>query len=202
VRKSQRDSIYRQPSREVYNKILFTGFKLNELFDPEEIADFAAAARRRIIGEFFYAKEKNPRYKPGSDRSPQQRTDNYIWGLKNKLSDLASFVNQRKHRRFIQPFQLAEEFNDYNPNLVDKVIHRAEFDILVMVAETMRSRGEIWYDEGVGIWQIAQSSVDEWTEYKRRAKSLFKVDDRNFHGRVRAQSKSRGIPAGTSIGLT
>jgi hypothetical protein len=200
VSRSRKTRPFRHASREEERKIRFIGYELTELFDDKDIEDFAATARRRIIGEFYYATEKNPRYKLGSDRRPKRRTDNYIWGLRGKPNDLARYVNQHMHRPFIRPSQLPHELSDLNPKLLDTIIHNAQFDVLVMVVQVMRNR-DIWYDEGVGIWQACQSSVDEFLENKRAVRALTKIDDRSFHGRVRAQSSSRGIPAGVSVGL-
>lgn len=195
--KTRRIRAYRQATREEQSKIFFTGHKLTELFDEKEIEDFAAAAKRRIIGEFHYATEKNPRYKMGSDRRPKRRTDNYIWGISNRPSELARYVNQHMHRPFIRPSQLPVELTELNPKLAEMIVQRAQFDVLLMVVQLLRNR-EIWYDEGVGIWQACQSSVDEFLEYKCAIKAL-KVDDRSFHGRVRSQSNNRGVPAGVSV---
>jgi hypothetical protein len=198
VPKPRRTRTYRTPTREEETRIFFIGYELTELFDEEEIEDFAAAARRRIIGEFFYATERNPRFKPGSDRRQRRRTDNYIWGLTSKTSDLARYVREHMHRPFIHPHQLPDDLTELSPKMVEAIIARAHQDVLAMVIQLMRKR-EIWYDEGVGIWQACQSSVDEFLEYKRAVKALVKVDHREFHGRVRSHSKLRGVPPGVSV---
>jgi hypothetical protein len=188
---------YRHPSRKEQSKIFFTGYELDELFTEEEIADFMAAARRRILGEFHYATEKNPRHRPGDDRRPYRRTDNYICGVSEKLGDLAKYVLKNTRQPFIKRQNLPSEFRDLSPKHVDMIVYRAQYDVLTLVLPIMRHR-EIWYDEAVGIWQACQSSMDEYTEYRRVAKAL-KNDDRSYHGRVRAQSKARGVPEGVSV---
>ena len=194
---------FRQTTQREENVILHIGYPLAELFDEKEIEDFMAAAKRRIVGEFHYAMETNPRFKPGSDRRPKRRTDNYIIGLRRKPSDLADYVNRTMHRRFISAHQLPAEFQDMRPKLVEMMLKRAEYEVILLVVQTMlKTTHEIWYDEGVGIWQACQSSVDEFLAYKQAARSSrVKADMRPFHGRVRSQSKQRGIPSGTSIGL-
>jgi hypothetical protein len=203
VPKSRSTRAYRQPSREEESKILFLGFQLGELFEEKEIEDFMAAAKRRIVGEFHYAMETNPRFRPGSDRRPKRRTDNYIVGLGCKPSELARYVNQTMHRPFVKANQLPSEFQDLRPKLVETLLLNAQYEALLMTIQVMHGQTrEIWYDEAVGIWQIIQSSVDEWVEYQRVARSArVKADMRPFHGRVRSQSRRSGTPAGTSVSL-
>lgn len=198
--KTRTHRIYRPPTRKERAKILYLGYELTELFEKHEIEDFCAAAKRRVIGEFFYATEKNPRYKFGSARNPKRRTDNYIWGLGAKPSDLARYVSQHMHHPFIQSHQLPSELMELHPKLIETIIARAQYDVLMVVIQLQNKR-EIWYDDGIGIWQACQSSVDEFLEYKRAARALVKVDDRSYHGRVRSHSKNRGIPEGVSISL-
>lgn len=191
---------YREPTQREVTKILFGKITLNELFDEQEIEDLMAAARRRIIGEFYYATEKNPRYRPGSGGRPLRRTDNYIWGVGCKPGELAKYVVIHMRRPFIKPSQLPSEMGELHPGLVEKLIRRVQQEIVLEVILTIRNR-EVWYDEGVGIWQACQSSIDDFLEYKQAARRLgdVKVDDRSYHGRVRAQSKARGVPEGVSV---
>ena len=197
--KLYRGRTYRTPSRKEQNKILFVGYELDELFfDEEQFMNILDAARRRVIGEFYFATEKNPRYKPGSDRRPERRTDNYIWGVSNKLKDLARYVRINMHQPFIAADQLPPQLVELSPRMVDAIIQKAQHDVLMLVLEAMRHH-EIWYDEAVGIWQVCQSSVDYFVLYRKMAKTMVKVDAREFHGRVRSQSRNRGIPAGVSV---
>jgi hypothetical protein len=198
VPKTRRTRNYRTPTRKEQSKILHIGYQLGELFDDKEVADLMAAARQRVIGEFHYATEKNPRYRPGSDRRPRRRTDNYIWGVGCRPSQLALYVQRNMHRPFIRPNQLPVELTELSPKMVEMVIARAHLDVLTMVIQKMHNH-DVWYDEGVGIWQACQSIVDEFLEYKRMANDLVKVDHREYHGRVRSQSKHRGVPEGVSI---
>jgi len=186
----------RSPTNEEASKILYSGYELKELFFPEEIEDFMDAAKRRIIRKFFNATEPDPRYKWGSDRRPTRRTDNYIIGVSAKLSALAHHV-QSDMRPFIEPSQLPGRLHDLSPKLLEKVIARAQHDVLLLVVQLMRHH-EIWYDEATGTWQVCQSTMDEFLVYRNTARRN-KVDDRSFHGRVRSQSKARGIPEGVSI---
>lgn len=199
MRKLRKGHVYRTPTRKEQNQLFFGEIKLDELFfDEEQFMNILDAARRRIIGEFYFATEKNPRYKPGSDRRPYQRTDNYIWGVSNKLSDLARYVRTNMHQPFVTVDQLPPELSELSPKLLDVLIQRVQHEILELVLGVMRHH-EIWYDEGVGIWQVCQSSVDYFKLYRKMAKTMVKVDSREFHGRVRSQSRNRNIPAGVSV---
>lgn len=193
-------SKYRSPTSKEASKILYTGYQLHELYFPDEIEDFMAAAKRRIMNAFHAATEPNPRYKWGSDRRPYRRTDNYIIGVGGKPSDLVRHV-QESMRPFINTGQLPEKLQSLSPQLTDKIIARAQRDVLLLVAQLMRHH-EVWYDEATGLWQICQSSMDEFHAYRRKARSVStKLDDRSYHGRVRSQSKARGIPEGVSVGF-
>jgi hypothetical protein len=72
---------YRQPGEKELTKIFFLEYELDELFFEEEIEDFLSVAHQGIAGEFYYAKEVNPRYKPGSGKKLYRCTDNYIIGV-------------------------------------------------------------------------------------------------------------------------
>lgn len=202
MRKTRKGRVYRTPTRKERNQLFFGEIKLDELFDhldEEQFMSILDAARRRIIGEFYFATEPNPRYQPGSDRRPYQRTDNYIWGVSNKLSHLARYVRVNMHQPFLAADQLPPELSELKPHHVDVIIERVQHQILELVLGVMRNH-EIWYDEGVGIWQICQSSVDYFMLYRKMVKTaMVKVDSREFHGRVRSQSRNRGIPAGVSV---
>lgn len=191
---------YRQPTREEKEQA-FSGLELDDLFDEDEIADLMGAAKRRIVREFICAVEKNPRFRPGSGRRPYQRTDNYIWGLPDKPSELARYVQRNMKRQFISPDQLPAELRELHPRFVEMILIQTQYNVLLAMTNWMRRR-EIWYDDGVGIWQVCQSAVDEFKDYRRAARSVMvKLDDRSYHGRVRSQSKARGIPEGVSVGV-
>ncbi len=116
--------------------------------------------------------------------------------MSNKPSDLVRYV-ALEMRAFIATHQLPDRLHGLSPRLLDKVIARAQHDVLILVVQLMRHH-EIWYDEATGVWQICQSTMDEFLVYRKAARRT-KVDDRSFHGRVRSQSKARGIPEGVSV---
>ena len=193
----RRTKKYREPEKGQDKKTFFTGYSLGELFDEEELLTFMDAARRGVIGEFHYATEPNPRYRAKPEGRSTRRTDNYIIGVPAKLSELARYVARSMHRSFITEKDLPDDLQGLRPKMIETVIWQAQFDLILLVLQTMRNR-EVWYDEGTGVWQICQSSMNEWCEYRKTARSL-KVDDRAGHGRPR---RDRGqIPEGASISL-
>lgn len=210
----RRPGKFRQPSSRETNRIWHLGIPLGDLFDKHELEDLMEAAKRRIVAEFVYAMEVNPRFKPGSDRRPMRRTDNYIIGLGRKQSELAEYVLKSMHRPFIRPNQLPSRFSDLHPIHIERIVFQAQYDVLLLVVQTMNNY-EVWYDEGIGIWQVCQNSVDELNRYRRAAKEALgtsegakqprshrvKNDFRPFHGRDRGQAKRSGTPPGTSISL-
>lgn len=191
---------YRHATRKEHVKIKLGTYKLDELFSDKAVADFMAVARLRVIGEFHYAVD----YRGGRLES----TDNYIIGVGGCVSDLARYVTDTMHRQIIKPDDLPDYLwsrqSSLDPRLIDRIIEQATFDVMSLVVNNMRHE-ELWYDEATGIWQIRQSSIDDFMSVRRRSKaatSSVKRDDRNYHGRNRSQSVNRGIPAGTSIGLS
>lgn len=188
---------YREPDKRQYTKIIFTGCSLNELFSEEELRTFKDAARNRIIGEFHYATEPNPRYRAKPGGRSTHRTDNYIIGVSAKLGDLARYIAKSMHRSFINKTDLPNAFQGLHPKLIERVIQEAQFDTIILVLQEMRNR-EIWYEEGSGTWHICQSSMDKWSGYSNIARSL-KRDDRSWHGRP-ARDRGR-MPEGVSVSL-
>ncbi len=182
---------YRSVDKDGVHKIFFIGYQLDELFDEEQLNDFLVVARRRIVGEFFYATD---RY-----RGRRVSTDNYIVGVGDKLSDLACYVTTNMKHRIVRCAQLPSNLQNIPPKMLDRLIARAEYDLLLTALQVMRHR-EVWYDEARGIWQVTQSAMDDYLQI-RYTPATPKRDDRSYHGRVRSQSKARGIPEGTSIGV-
>jgi uncharacterized Fe-S radical SAM superfamily protein PflX len=181
---------YRSASKTELTKIFFTSYPLEELFDEEDLEDLLVVTKRRIIAEFFFATD---RY-----RGRYISTDNYIIGVDGRLSDLASYVTRKMRRHIVRPWDLPGHIQELSPKIIDRIIARTEYELILNVLQDIRHH-EIWYDEARGIWQASQTSLDEYLETKRIARNI-KRDDRSYHGRVRSQSKARGIPAGTSIG--
>ena len=186
----QRPKKYRKTTPREEAKIYNRGYTLDELFYSEELLDLIAVARFRITGEFFYATD----YARGRMRG----TDNYIVGVGHRLKDLAQYVN-RSTRGFIKKEDHPDYLQDLKPDLIERITVRAQFDVVLMALQAMRDR-EIWYNEGLGIWEVAQSSVDEYLRCEDSVKRV-KFDRRKLHGRPRNQCKQRGLIP-TSIGTS
>lgn len=197
--RSRKAKQYREPTREE-QKRLFTGFELTELFSEREIDDFVSVARHSIAGEFFFAHEENPRYQPNKRMQRFRRTDNYIIGIGGRQSELARFVTKNTHRQIISRRHLPCSLNELPPRLVEAVVNKVCYTIVLTTVNAMRHSGEIWYDEALGIWGIRQSTVDGFVTdraSRQETRRALKYDDRSYHGRP---GRDRGsIPEGVSI---
>ena len=181
-------------------KLLYGKVNLGEHFNEDKIGDLLVLARQRVLGEFHFAREPRPGYRPGYGKSPLRKTDNYICGVAGRISDLASYVVNNTRRPFILPGDIPDVIGLLRPALIATVIDRLQFEVLSLALQQMRHR-EVWYDESTGVWQVCQSSMDDYYEYHRLAVvATRKLDDRSWHGRP-SRDRSR-IPAGTSVGLS
>ena len=200
----RRVKLYPDLTRERYSKIVHIGYELSELFNEEELEDIVSDARLAIAGEFYFATERNPRYKPGNGQRKERSTDNYIVGVGGRPSDLARHVAGRTRRRIISARSLPSDVvTDLAPTFVDIILQRVMYDATLLAINVMNDEREVWYDESTGIWSIMQSTVDGFVaerKFRRAVRQTLKHDDRSYHGRVRSQSKRRGIPEGVSIG--
>lgn len=193
-------SRHRQPSGSELTRIFFRPYELDELFTDEEIEQLVSLARLSIAGEFFFAMEENPRFRPGNGMKRYRNTDNYIIGIGGRVSDIARYVANKTHRQIVSSKQLPSELSDLADNLVDKIVANARYDLLLVAADAMRSNAEVWYDEALGVWNVSQSCVDEFHAYRldRKAQRAQKVDDRAWHGRPE-RDRGRAVPAGVSV---
>lgn len=196
-------------SRRTSTVILQCDYRLDDFFEQEELEDLIAAARRRVIGAFHHATEKH--------RGRIKGTDNYIRGVEPKMSELARYVVRYIKHPIIRPGQLSEliDIDDVRTYDLNRLIYQLQFEAVMAALHVMcvqppktppgfrieDSTDEIHYDSLRCFWQIRQSSIDEYVKYRRAARTMFKQDDRNYHGRNRSQSQRRGVPEGTSISI-
>lgn len=197
--RSRKKNKCREATDKEWNKLYFLGYTLEELFDEDKIHDLISLARLRIVGEFYYATELNPRYRSGNGQKPRRGTDNYIIGITHKLGDLAGYVVRSMHCSFVAQHDLPSDLAELAPRYADVLINQAHHDLVVRALQLLRASGDVWYDEALGIWQISQSCVDDFLAQRQAARAL-KVDQRPYHGRPRNQTRQRGIPEGQSIG--
>lgn len=191
-------SRHRLPKKTV-GRITRIGYRLDELFFQEELEDLMVIARHRISREFHFATEENPRWKPGSGRRQFRQTDNFIIGVSERPSELASYVLRNMRRSFIQKHQLPKQVRDLPEWLMEKVIAKAHYDVLLGAINAMHANSDIWYDYGLGIWISAQSNLDDFWKFVEKDwadKGTPKFDDRSWHGRPR---RDRGtMPEGAA----
>ncbi len=194
---------YRQPKREELNKIFFLQYGLQELFDPEDIEDFLSVALHAVAGEFHYAKELNPRYSLGSNKRLYRCTDNYIIGVGGKPSELARYISKMTHRKIVPAKCLPSQLYELSPKLVERIVATARYDLILLSVNAMVHDGQIRYDEGRGIWEASQSSIDGFLvdkDLRRVIRRAMKNDHRPWHGRP---SRDRGkMPEGVSVSFS
>ncbi len=195
-------SQYRKPTRLEKSKIYHLDYELDSLFTEDEIIDLMDSARLAIAGEFYFAKEKNPRWRPGCSLKPYRGTDHYVIGVGGKSSELAQHVSKATHRKIVHETMLPEDLLELSPKHVMRIVLAARMEIILNSINVMRSQGELRYDEGLGTWNIIPSCIDEYRaerNFRREAKKLLKFDDRAYHGRPR---RDRGkVPGGVSVSL-
>lgn len=195
-----RSQRYRKPDDKEVKKIFFLQYDLEELFYEEQILDFMSIARQGVAGEFYFAKEENPRWRPGSNKKRFRGTDNYIIGVGNRPSDLARYVAEKTHRQIISGKQLPSRLRDLPPKLIDRIVANLRYQAVLSAVNVMVTGGELWYDMGLGTWNVSQSSVDGFLEdrsFRKAAKRAIKDDYRPWHGRP---SRDRGqMPEGVSV---
>ncbi len=187
----RKSSRYRLADKDELRKIVYIGYPLEELFNKDELSDLLAIARQRVVGEFFHATEWY--------RGRYVCTDNYIIGVGSRLSELRRYVVKTMHRRIVRTHHLPQDMQDLHPKMIDMITQRADHELVQLILQAMLNY-DVWYDDARGIWQVSQSAMDEFHSV-RHATSNTKIDVRVYHGRVRSQSKARGIPGGTSIGV-
>lgn len=104
---------------------------------------------------------------------------------------------------------LAPRFHDLSPNDQEAIRVQAEEKLLMAALNQMCSpRGtDIWYDEALGIWQLAQSCVDELKLERKRTQAAMNslggfYDSRTYHGRNSKQARSRDKANGNAYRST
>jgi hypothetical protein len=190
---------------------MFGQFRLDEMFTEDELTDLMALARNRIISSFIRATEKRPRQPTPQERATRRRgvaqpyyrtigTDNYVIGIEGLQSELARHIT-RKMKRFVYSKDLPEWSEAVSPKIGERLIGQIEYKVLLAELNRMCELSEVWYDDSRGIWQICQTAVDQYHDMRTAVRATPPRNDRSYHGRPRRQTRARGIPAGTSIGL-
>lgn len=190
---------------------LYGHFRLEELFTEEQLVDLMTLARNRILSSFYRATEKRSRSLTGPERTSKRNgfrrpyylvigTDNYIIGIEGLQSELARHVSHRM-KQFVHSRDLPNWVGEVSDKLTDTLIAHVQQKVLLAVLNQMCTTAEVWYDDARGIWQVCQTAVDQYLEVRAAAKATLPLNDRSYHGRPRRQTRARGIPEGTSVGL-
>lgn len=207
-RRRHRQKFYRDLTREEHSKTYFTGFRFNELFEPvwpnrldDMISELIRRARWRIIGVFKEERE----WRRGKLRS----TDNYIIGVSGKQGHLGRYIHSRVRNPIVAASDLASRFHDLSPNDQEAIRTQAEEKLLMAALNQMCSPGgtDIWYDQALGVWQLAQSCVDELKLERKRTQAAMDslggfYDSRTYHGRNGKQARVRDKANGNAYRST
>lgn len=139
------------------------------------------------------------------DPDTAEVTDNFIIGARGEIDSLARYVESRFGYKgyVVREYDLPRDILRLKSDYCEKVAQQVRLRLVRDVLEVLRRERDIWFDEQRGTWTVRQGKIDEYHKRRTRASRTqrrMKLDLRNYHGRNRAQSKSRGIPEGTSIG--
>jgi len=167
-------------------------FEPDEIFTEDEIESLLSDAERRIVVIFQHAVEFR--------RGRYIGTDNYIIGISHRVSELARHVSREVRNPIVDHSDIERSFGDVSRSHAKKQAMLIQTKLIAEALVLARSNANLWYDEATGIWQLAQSFIDEHEARHQVAKAL-KFDRRTEHGQVRSQRIARDRPAGVSVSL-
>lgn len=174
------------------SRVYYFDYELTELFDREELENKLALARRHIIAVFHNA--------TFTHRGRRRGTDNFIVGVDKRQKDLAKHI-ATSAKRFVDVRDLPVEISHLTDGHRNHIAGQAQYKLVLAMLNQMCGPGsqhEIYWDDMRGWWQMRASCLTEYLSVNHARRQL-KRDDRTFHGRVRSQSKRRGVPEGASI---
>ena len=169
-------------------------FDIRAVFDDQKLEDLIYIARGRVLTAFDHATEQY--------RGRVRGTDNYIGGVGKKQKELVAYVQNNT-----KPFLNDADLPILPPRLMSMsgaqyaaLLVKLHQTVLSMAVNSMVKQKIVWYEE-TGLWCVTQSAMDEWHASRSSIRaSLNKsyVNRRNYHGKVRAHSRRRGVPAGAA----
>lgn len=149
---------------------------LEDFISEGDFVDVAGAARWRLIRVFADARTA-PK---GGD------TSGYILGLDDKLTSLASFVQEdmpeRAQRKIYCAEDLSPKYRCLDNRRRSRIVGAVRFELFMRLLMLMHEEHDLWYMDGV--WSMPPSVLDEYRLRLKRAKQSYR-DDRSFHGRPR-----------------
>jgi hypothetical protein len=149
---------------------------LGDFISEGDFVDVAGAARWRLIRVFADARTA-PK---GGD------TSGYILGLDDKLTSLASFVQdempERAQRKIYCAEDLPSTYRCLDTRSRGRIVGAIRFELFMRLLMLMHEEHELWHMEGE--WTMPPSVLDEYRLRLKRAKQSYR-DDRSFHGRPR-----------------
>ena len=163
--------------------------KPEEVFFPEDIQELRKFARARIVETFHRAYE----HMRGKDRS----TDNYIVNVGRRPSELAKHIASKLRYDFIDVDELGGHVAQWPLKMKLLLVDSLQYHLILDEINALINAPQhgLYFLESHGLWQLVQSVIDELPRPHERTP---KIDRRNYHGRPRNQTQSRGIPGGVS----
>lgn len=198
------------PAEEVRSHILYR-LQIEDVLDEDQFIEKMLLVRYRIICVFAHSVD--PMTKKGV-------FGNYLQGVGPDLADLKRFVIGKVNSRgVLSRSDLPEEYRllgrSWRQIIIDKIMSRL---INRQIDQMLDSWDLWWLDSHGGIWEIAQSVVDEQKMIQSTFSTIYNLglkkqergpsyrDERTHHGKPSSQSRRRdrqlrqapGISIGTS----
>lgn len=151
-------------------KTKFHAPNASQLFTSDEIADFVAIARGRIIAAFVYHT---------APHRGKNKPLGYITGVDCKLRALVEFVAKRqKDRPIVAGQQLPEQLRNQTSGKIRQVMDSLTREFITMAICPMHRSQDIWFMwQNGGEWHIAPHCINELPQVKSRPKCKTTKED-------------------------
>lgn len=174
------------------NSVWLPSYALSDIFSEEEMNDLAKLARDRVLNAFYWATELY--------RGKRRGTDNYIGGVGPRHRHLTQYVIRANMKPFMAVAALPvlpSHLFGLSDKQYEVLVEQIQEQFVQLAVNALCDEHLIWYDDH-GLWNVCQSALDAWRSQDRHIRRAVKFDRRNYHGKVREQSKRRVIPAGAA----
>lgn len=137
--------------------------KASQLFGQDEIADFVAVARGRIIAAFV---------QQTSPHRGKHRPQGHITGVDKKLCKLVDFVaSLQGDKPFIHSHQLPDEFRKLTSGKLRLVVNSLTREFVELAMQPLVAQQDVWFmNQNGGEWHISPRCKDELPTTKHTPK--------------------------------
>lgn len=135
-------------------KAKFCTPKALNVFDQDDIADFTAVARGRIISAFV---------QQTSPHRGKHKPQGYITGVDRKLGELVDYVTHvQDDNPFIRAYHLPEELQKLTSGKLRIVVKSLTREFVEMAMQPLAKQLDVWFmSQNGGEWHISPSCKDE-----------------------------------------